>query len=176
MRKKSEKRFVKSADTNVSSQESIESIRALVRRHGATGFGVLEDYKTGVSSVQFVLIEGNDRIPITIPVNVGRVYDMMYPREKVVGLNDPAKNRDDIKANRREQAERTAWRQLYLIIDATLTAHALGVMSISDAFLAHTMIVHDDGRSERMGDYVDRVGGALGPGVRALLGAGNGSH
>lgn len=173
--KRAEKRFVKSADTNVSVQESMESIKTLVRRHGATGFGVLEDYKTGMSSVQFVLIEGNDHIPIKIPVNVGRVFNMLYPGYKDTSYKDKFKNDDAVKNTRREQAERTAWRQLYLIIDATLTAHALGVMSISDAFLAHTMIVHDDGRSERMGDYVDRVGGALGPGVRALLGSGNGA-
>lgn len=170
--KKGEKRFVKSADTNVSVQESMEAIKALVRRHGATGFGVLEDYKTGISSVQFVLIEGNDHIPIKIPVNVGRVFSMLYEVPRKMG-GDPFKDDPEHKQRRTEQAERTAWRQLYLIIDATLTAHALGVMSISDAFLAHTMIVHDDGRSERMGDYVGRVGGALGPGVRALLGPGN---
>lgn len=149
----------------------MESIKTLVRRHGATGFGILEDYKSGISMVQFVLIEGNDHIPIKIPVNVGRVYEMMYSHP-----NDPFKNDKEKEVGRREQAERTAWRQLYLIIDATLTAHALGVMSISDAFLAHTMIVHDDGRSERMGDYVERSGGALGPGVRALLGSGNGAN
>lgn len=169
--KKSEKRFVKSADTNVSVQESMESIKALVRRHGASGFGVLENYKTGLSTVEFVLTEGNDHIPIKIPVNVGRVFSMLYP-----GYKDPKKNDESVQDTRREQAERTAWRQLYLIIDATLTAHALGVMSISDAFLAHTMIVHDDGKSERMGDYVERVSGVLAPGVRALLGAGNGTH
>lgn len=167
--KRSAKKFVKSADTDVSVQESMESIRALVRRHGAVGFGVLEDYKTGMSTVQFALIQEERHVPISIPVNVKRVHELMYVRA-------PAHKDAAIALAREEQAERTTWRQLYLIIDATLTAHTLGVMPLSDSFLAHTMVVHEDGRSERMGDYVDRVGGALGPGVRALLGAGNGAH
>lgn len=166
--KKTQRVFVKSADTSVSVQESIESIKALVRRHGAQGFGVLEDYKTGIASVQFVLVDGNNHVPIKIPVNINRVHAMMYEQPREVG-GDKYKNDPRIKEQRKEQAERTAWRQLYLIIDATLTAHGLGLMSISDAFLAHTMIVHDDGRSERMGDFVERTGGALAPGVRALL-------
>jgi hypothetical protein len=168
------KQFVKSADTHVSVQESMESIKALVRRHGALGFGVQEDYKRGISSVQFVLVEEAKHIPVTIPVNIRRVHEMMYEQPRKFG-GDPFKDDPEHVQRRQEQAERTAWRQLYLIIDATLTAHALGVMPLSDSFLAHTMVVHDDGRSERMGDFVTRSGGALAPGVRALLASGNGA-
>jgi hypothetical protein len=169
--KRGTKKFIKSADTDVSVQESMESIRALVRRHGAVGFGVLEDYKSGMSTVQFALIQDGRHVPISIPVNVKRVHELMYVRAP--------KHNDSVGVEGREQArldqsERTTWRQLYLIIDATLTAHTLGVMPLSDSFLAHTMVVHDDGRSERMGDFVERSGGALAPGVRALLASGNG--
>ena len=40
---------------------------------------------------------------------------------------------------------------------------------MTDAFLAHMMVVTEEGKSERLGDYVERSAGILGPGVRALL-------
>lgn len=161
------KPFVKSADTKVSVQESIEAIKGLVRRHGAVGFGVIEDYRTGKSVVQFALVQGEQHVPIHIPLDIQKVHDLMFtykPRDAEAGRQH------------KEQAERTAWRQLYLIVDAVLTASALGVMTITDAFLAHMMVVTDEGKSERMGDFVLRGAGALGPGVRALLPSGNGAH
>lgn len=39
----------------------------------------------------------------------------------------------------------------------------------TDAFLAHMMVVTNDGKSERMGDFILRGASALGPGIRALL-------
>jgi hypothetical protein len=67
------------------------------------------------------------------------------------------------------QAERVAWRNLVLWIDAALSAATVGVQTITEAFFAHTIVVDDGGRAERMVDYVERTGGAIGPGVRALL-------
>lgn len=165
MTKPKMKAFVKSADTTVPVQESIEGIKALVRRHGAVGFGIREDYRSGKALIEFALKQGEQAVPVHIPLDVERVQQLMY-------LHAP-KN-DEAAQKRREQAERTAWRQLYLIIDAVLTASQLGVMTITDAFLAHMMVVTEDGKSERMGDYVQRGAGALGAGVRALLPASTG--
>lgn len=162
--------FVKSADTDVPVEKSMEDIKTLVRRHGAAGFGVQEDYRTGRVIVSFVLNLPDDggHLPLQIPMDINRVYAKMYEQPRSGG-GDPYKGDPDVQARRREQAERTAWRQLHLIIDALLTATALGIMTLADAFMGHIVVVNDHGQSERMGDYLARTQGVLAPGVRALL-------
>lgn len=168
MRKPRAKPFVKSADTDVPVEKSQEDIKQLVRRNGAAGFGVQEDYRTGRVIVSFVMnLPDGGHLPLQIPMDVGKVYAKMYGHP-----NDPKKYDEDVKEARREQAERTAWRQLHLIIDALLTATSLGIMTLADAFMGHVVVVNEDGRSERMGDYLQRTQGVLAPGVRALLPSG----
>jgi hypothetical protein len=170
-KKRASRPFVKAQDTDVPVERSREDIRALLKRYGAVGFGVQEDYAKGRVAVSFVLpAAGGGHVPIQIPIDIGRVYAAMYEQRKGGGLpHSKGPDAEERHEQRREQAERTAWRQLYLIIDATLTAVQLGMMSISDVFLAHTMVVSEGGRSERMADYLARVQGALSTGVRALL-------
>lgn len=160
------KAFVKSADTDVPVEKSTEDIKQLVRRHGAAGFGVQEDYRTGRVVVSFVMnMPDGGHLPLQIPMDIGKVYAKMYEGGQPNQFTDSAEH----IAKRKEQAERTAWRQLHLIIDALLTATSLGIMTLADAFMGHVVIVTDDGKSERMGDYLERTQGVLAPGVRALL-------
>lgn len=154
---------MKSGDTNVPVEKSREDIRSLLKRHGAAAFGASEDYRTGRVVLTFAIPGASGGFtPVQMPIDTQRVYEALYTNQTA----DPA-----VIAQRREQAERVAWRQLYLIIDATLTAATLGIMKVSDVFMAHTVVVSDDGRSERMADYLERTQGALAPGVRALIAA-----
>ena len=163
------KPFVKSAESNVSAEKSVAAIKDLVRKYGASGFGTSEDYAQGVVTVSFVLnTDDGQHVPVQIPVRIHRVYDAMYPTK--AGHNQHVSAAQS-ERNRRQQAERTAWRQLHLMVEANLVAVQLGIMSLGEAFLPHTMVVSQDGKSERMADYLTRTHGALGPGVRALLAA-----
>jgi hypothetical protein len=168
MSSKKRRDFVKSADTDVPVEKSIEDIKTLVRRNGAAGFGVQEDYRTGRVMLSFVLntSEGG-HMPIQIPLDIQKVHEKMYAGRQPNQFT----NNEEHAQKRRDQAERTAWRQLFLIVDALLTANALGIMTLADAFLGHVVVVNDEGRSERMADYVARTQGVLAPGVRALLAA-----
>lgn len=160
--------FLKAADSDVPVERSIESIKEMVRKYGASGFGMSEDYRNGVVQVSFVLnTPDGQHVPVQIPVRIQRVYDVLYGDAKLNGNQHATVSQ--VEQNRRHQAERTAWRQLHLLVEANLTAVQLGIVSIGEAFLAHTMVVTDDGRSERMSDYLERTAGALGHGVRALL-------
>ena len=163
------KGFVKAADSSVPAGKSAAAIKDLVRKYGASGFGTSEDYANGVVTVSFVLnTEDGQHVPVQIPVRIERVYASMYPTKP--GHNHIVSAAQS-EQNRRAQAERTAWRQLHLLVEANLIAVQLGIMSLGEAFMPHTMVVSDDGRSERMADYFTRTRGALGPGVRALLAA-----
>lgn len=172
MRKPKSKPFVKSADTDVPVEKSQEDIKQLVRRNGAAGFGVQEDYRTGRVIVSFVMnLPDGGHLPLQIPMDVRKVYAILYEQPRAAG-GDPFKDDPAHRERRLAQAERTAWRQLHLIIDALLTATSLGIMTLADAFMGHVVVVNEDGRSERMGDYLQRTQGVLAPGVRALLPSG----
>jgi len=163
------KLFVKAADSNVPAEKSVAAIKDLVRKYGASGFGTSEDYAQGVVTVSFVLnTDDGQHVPIQIPVRIQRVYDSLYPTKPGHNQHVSAAQSEQ---NRRQQSERTAWRQLHIMVEANLIAVQLGIMSIGEAFMPHTMVVSEDGRSERMAEYFVRTRGALGPGVRALLAA-----
>lgn len=191
-KRKASRPFVKSADTQASAANSRAEVEKLLTRYGAVGFGYQVNLEAGTIVVQFVIPDrpGKNaaKIPVTLPVSVRNVYDALYGRPtKEERIPDAERDADDrakypnairyrtvhdpkgYDARKLEQAERVAWRNLVLWIDAALSAASIGVQTISEAFLAHTMIVSDDGRAERMMSYLERTQGVLAPGVRALL-------
>lgn len=165
---KNRKTFVKAIDSDVPVDRSIGKIKALVQAYGASGFQVAEDYQTGTITVTFVLNpDGGGHVPVRIPVQVNRVYDAVF------GDRPPRptyrENAETIHAKRIAQAQRTAWRNMNLLVEAALSSVALGIQTIEEVFLAHTLVALPDGSTPRMADYLERTAGALGPGVRAIL-------
>ena len=147
----------------------------MLARYGATGFGYQRDLERGTIVLQFVIPDsaGKDapRVPVTLPIEIHRVYDALYgrPMKWDYTLKKNLHNPKGYDAKKLEQAERVAWRNLVLWIDAALSAATIGMQTITEAFLAHTMIATDDGRTSRMMDYLNSRQGVLAPGVRALL-------
>ena len=65
-----------------------------------------------------------------------------------------------------EQAERVAWRNLYLWIDAALSAATMGLQTITEAFFAHAVV---GAGGERMIEVVEAHQAQMGGGVQKLL-------
>lgn len=162
------KQYVKATTSEVSVDKSIAQIKKLVLEYGCSGFQVSEDYTKGTIGVTFVLNPpGRGHVPVSIPVQIDRVYDAMYKNSPVSWRQ--RSSTATIKQKRRDQAARTAWRNLHLLVEAALSSVSLGVQTIEEVFMAHTLVVMDDGGTVRMADYLTRTAGALAPGVRALL-------
>ena len=162
-------RFVKSAESDVPVDKSVADIKDLVRKYGAVGFGVSENYESGMSVIELMLpdLPGEPaRVPFRIPVNVQRVYDVLYNQPRASG-GDPYK--ESHAEARRQQAERTAWRHAFYTIEVALMTATLGGRPVSESLMADLVVVDNEGHRERMGDYLQRTGGTLAPGVRALL-------
>lgn len=159
--------YLKATKSEVSVDKSVAQIKKLVMQFGASGFSTSEDYQKGISTITFVLNTAvGQHVPVRIPVDVNRVYKALYADKPLPW----SRNADTMKRNRMEQASRTAWRNVNLLVEAALSSVSLGVQTIEDVFLAHTLVVSDDGGTTRMADYLAATGGALAPGVRALLG------
>lgn len=176
-RRNGTKPFVKAADTVAAPGKSRAEMERMLTRYGAVGFSYAVDIEKGDIKVEFVvpdsLAKDAPRVPVRLPVSTRRVYDALYgrPMRMDYSLEPPRRVHDPKGYNPKllAQAERVAWRNLVLWIDAALSAATIGVQTISEAFFAHALVVSEDGRTERMADYVTRSGGAIGPGVRALL-------
>jgi hypothetical protein len=167
------KSFVKAAETTVAPEKSRAEVERLLRRYGAVGFATTVDLEKAEIRVEFVVPNSKakdaPRVPVRLPVSVHQVYDSLYGQPTKWTADGRVHDPKGYDAKRMLQAERVAWRNLVLWIDAALSAATVGVQTITEAFFAHTIVVDDGGRAERMVDYVERTGGAIGPGVRALL-------
>ena len=158
------RRFVKAQDTGVPVSKSRADLERMLARYGAIGFGYSVNQETRQTIVEFLvpntLEKGAPRVPIRIPVDTFRVYDALYGK--------PAKGYR-YQEEKLGRAERVAWRNLLLWVDAALAAAALNFQTITEAFYAHTLVSDERGRTVRLADYIAETGGVLAPGVRALL-------
>lgn len=145
--------FVKSSTTSTPAERSRGELEQLLRRYGAHGFSVAQDYANGRFQISFVVAnsarEKGTMIPVRIPIAIADVYRAMY--------GDPGKDSPD--RGRMAQAERVAWRQMLLWIDSALSAAALNIQTIEEAFFAHAVISGPRG-PERLIDSM-RTDGSL---------------
>jgi hypothetical protein len=152
-------KFVKSAQTAVPVARSQSELEKVLRRYGATGFGVTADYEKMQTAVQIRVPDGPEKdatqVPIRLVVDFRAVYDALYGQPTISGkkpdgtwgrLYDP-KGYDPRFV---QQAERVAWRHLVLWVDAACSASTVGLQRMSEAFLAHTLLRSADGRILRV--------------------------
>lgn len=160
--------FIKSHDTSVSVGNSRAEIEKVLRRYGASGISVQQTFdslnrpeKVTVSFVVPNHVGSTQKVPVSLPVNVKQVYEALYGTR--------GRKITNFDAYKMAQAERVAWRNLVLWIDAALSAAAVGLQTITEAFYAHTVIQLENGGTARLADYLEASQGSLAPGIRALL-------
>lgn len=159
------KGFVKSASTDVPVVRSRGELEKLLVRYGCSRFQVTQDFDARQAAVTFTvpdsLAKGAPPIPVRLVLDARQVYDALFGRptrwdyEQRKSVYNPKGYDERMLA----QAERVAWRQLILWVDAALSAASAGVQRISEAFFAHTLVQGSDGATRRMVDEVDRVAG-----------------
>lgn len=140
--------FVKSATTTTTVEESQAQIIAMLRRYRAEGFGFRTNGATVLVTFYMPRSGGGAAHEVEIPIDVARVFAKLDT--PAVRAAQKAKK----KGVNMDQAERVAWRVLYLWIDAALAAVSIGAQSIEDAFLAHMVITDALGHTARVGDHM----------------------
>ena len=158
------KRFVKSADTDTPASRSQSQLENLLRRYGASGFGVQSDYEHHTIRVMFRVPDvpgGQLVVPIRLEVSIEAIAEALFG-----GL----RGREQWSARGWEQAERVAWRHLVLWVDAACAATTAGLQTMSEAFLAHALVKAPDGTVKRVVELLNDVAGD--GGYRGLLQAG----
>lgn len=131
-------RHIKSGDTSVSVSRSRLELERILQRYGCSEFGFSEAYGTGRAKVWFRVSDDPSQ-PATVPVQL--VIDIDRVREALEDAGYRLKN---------GQAERVAWRNVVLWVDAACSAAAVGVRRMSETFFADLVISDEDGRPIRM--------------------------
>jgi hypothetical protein len=164
--------FVKSADTTSQVTSSKAELEKMLRRYGAVGFSVAHDYAEYRVVISLILPDrpGKDspRVPVKLPVNIRHVYDALYGRPLKYDYKEHKHvfNPTGYETKKLEQAERVAWRNLVLWVDAALSAATVGLQTITEAFFAHAI---GGVNGERMIEVVEQAQQSLGYGVQRLL-------
>lgn len=143
---------VRSHDTKTPVGQTKREFETLIRRYGATGFTVSEDYASRTVVVAFqIVVAGGETADVRLPVSYDTVKKKLF---KLSAFASKAR-RDEPWGN--EQAARVAWRHLLLWAEASLAAVDAGLYSIQEAFFAHTMIATPNGGLIQAIDAVNAV-------------------
>jgi hypothetical protein len=179
--------FVKAETTTVAPEKSRMEIEMMLRRYGAVGFSFSQNLVSGDATVDFIVPDSKakdaPRIPVRIPVNCYDVYDALFGQPTVAkpgtgcsvdGKWVPTEWRPMPRpythdSKRVLQAERVAWRNLVLWIDAALSAATIGLRTIAETFAGDRLVTDESGQTMRVQELLDRANGALPMGGRLLL-------
>jgi len=163
-------RFVKSHDTTTPVSSSQRDLERILRRYGATGLSLSSDWGERTARVSFRVpdrptIKG-EAPAVEVPV---RLEVSMKVIAEALGWRNPTQWGW-------EQAERVAWRHLVLWVDAACSAAGAGMQTMSEAFLAHTLVLAPDGQVKKVSALLDDAARADGhaTGYRGLLPASTG--
>lgn len=152
--------FVKSSDTKTPVVNSKGELEKMLRRYGAEAYSVTEDYVSGRAEVRFLIPDsaekGAVRVPIRIPIEVQKVYHALYgaPPKRDEWKRGKWVKAGTYDAKQMQQAERVAWRNLVLWVDAQLSAATIGLQTATEAFYAHAVI---GPQGQRAIDYLPEI-------------------
>ena len=152
-------RFVKSADTSTAVSASQRELERILRRYGASDFVMGSDWEKRLAKIGFRVPDtpgSKVSVPIRLEVSIKSVAEAL-------GWKTPSEWGW-------AQAERVAWRHLVLWVDAACSASGAGMQTMSEAFLAHTLVKAPDGQIKKVSVMLDEAAGE--GGYRALLPAG----
>lgn len=142
---------IKSHDTSVPVDRTRSQLEKLLTRYGCSHFGTSSDFEKGEFTV-FFKVKNTPRdkeaqVPVRLHVKVADVRRAM--------------EREGMRASD-AQAERVAWRNLYLWVDAACSAAAVGLRPMAETFFADIAVRDENGSQVRAFDLI-------GPQVEKLL-------
>lgn len=159
--------WVRSWDTDVPVGRSSAELESLLRRYGAKGYTVSSDYSNGTLVIGFT-VPRTWAIANAETVEIRMAIGFHETLRRLEGMQLFQKKRDRMSYDKRktwplEQAERVAWRQLIMLVEAGLNAAAAGIQTVDEAFFAHQVIRLGSG-VHRAIDVVREAQKALPPG------------
>lgn len=123
-------RYAKS--TTVTTSKSIADIEAVLTRYGATAFSYAWDNARGAAAIQFCMRDRTLRFLLPMPDREDREFTHTPARGE--------RRSATAAAAAYEQAVRSKWRSLLLVVKALLEAVEAGILPFDSAFLPHIVL------------------------------------
>ena len=140
--------------TQTSPEKSRQDIEAALRRYGATGFTVSQDYANQTAVVAFTMPRDLEKGASGGVVDVHLPISFKSVRKRLEQIPSFQRKQPAVKV---VQAERVAWRQMLLMVEAALSSAAIGLQTLEESFYAHSMIQLGDGVPTRAIDIMQTV-------------------
>lgn len=149
--------WVRSWDTVVTVDKSRGELEVLLRRYGAHGYTVSVDYSAGTLLIGFTMpktwqVKTTETVEVRLAVGFRETLRRLEKMESFTGKRGRKQPYETREAWALEQAERVAWRQIILWVEAGLNMASSGVQTIEEAFFAHTIL---PGTQSRVIDVVN---------------------
>lgn len=142
-------RHIKSGDTAVPVTRSRAELERILQRYGCDAFGFSERYGSGEFEVWFRVPNSPGEaaaIPVKLRVEVEKVRTALEDAGYLV---------------KNGQAERVAWRNLVLWVDAACSASAINLRPMAETFFADLVVTDEAGRNVRLFDHAGPMAARL---------------
>jgi hypothetical protein len=145
--------FVKASTTTTSPSTSKGELDRILRRYGASAVSVSELLADRRIVVEFAApASATDKtiVPVRLECDIRLVYDALYGQPKKWANGTYIHDVNGYVTAKLDHAERVAWRNLLLWVDAALSAAAINLQTLGEAFFAHVLVPDENGRRVRM--------------------------
>lgn len=117
--------------TEVPAAKSQFQLQTFLAKKGARSLELDYDKEGNCSALRFRIFVGEELWPYRLPVRIDQLADRLNKRRSRDRINSMAKDR--------EQAERIAWRQLFMWVQAQFAMIDLGMVQVKEVFLPYTV-------------------------------------
>lgn len=139
-------------NTSVPVERTRSEIEKVVRAHGASAFA--SGWQGAQATIEFIAHGRRVRFALTLPSAIDRKYTHI----------DQWRKRAVVQATKMwEQATRSHWRKLLLVIKGKLEAAESGIETFEDAFMAHIVLPSGKTVSESVAPMIDKAYKEAGP-------------
>lgn len=126
---------IKNYTTSISVDKTIIEIQKLLVSKGAEK--IMIDYENGEAvGLMFMLKAGDSKIPVKLPARVKNVGVIMFKPK----YNWQKTRWSDLSMSQKEQAKRTAWRNIKDWIDAQIALVETEMVKIEEVFLPYILM------------------------------------
>jgi len=134
-------------DTSVPAVQSQQDVKRLLVKYGCSAVSTAEDLTQGTITLRFARLMENTEQPVIVRLTA-RLPDLPSIRTT---YRSPSPER--VERERREKAERQAWRALYYAVKSRMESIVFGIESFEEAFLSHVEVIGKEGEKLTLGEW-----------------------
>lgn len=135
-------------DTSVPAVQSQQDTKRLLVKYGCSAVSTAEDLTQGTITLRFARLMQDTEKPVIVRLTA-RLPDLPKIRTTYRDHSSPERK----ERERREKAERQAWRALYYAVKSRMESIVFGIETFEEAFLSHVEVIGRQGEKFTVGEW-----------------------